>query len=298
MRRLPIALGLCLLLALSPAVSPAVAARATATPAPDLSVAFEPSQVRRLVTLPTGAQVQYYAQNDPVWSLARYEVRNGDHRRRTFGLSGCNPTALAMVIATLVPQAELTRLLDGLNEPAPVVCRGTVGDIYCEFDDEDVRIALDTPQLLHDYLPLALGRYALGFNAQGERYRLTPGGTTYRMFEPVAALYGLRVESAQGVDAAFDALDAGGLAILLCAGSTQPFSGGDGHYVVAAGYDADFLYLLDPQLVEEYPRDNRGALQQAPGEPGLLRVPRELVWRLSVTYSFCFFSQDSHTSGQ
>lgn len=270
------------------------AALAIGTP-PAPNVPFEPSALRRTITLPTGRRVQYYAQNDPIWDGARYELHNSVRNRRTFGGGGCNPTSLAMVVATLVPDQALLRLLAHTKDGADIViCAGTVGDLYCKNHDEDERIAVKSAAAFRQLLPLVFGNFALGYNEDGIKYRLKRdengggGGTTYRLFDKIAEIYGLPLSSTREEAAMYETLDAGGLVILLSAGAQQPFSEADGHYVVAAGYDDNYLYLLDPIVCEKYPQDKRHILQILPDEPGLIRVPRDKLSWLCVSYFFCF----------
>ena len=58
----------------------------------------------RTVSVPGRGEIQYYAQNDPVWAAMRYEARKSK-QARPFGQGGCGPTSMAMAIANLVPEA-------------------------------------------------------------------------------------------------------------------------------------------------------------------------------------------------
>lgn len=282
------ALGALLTLCLLP-----LSMLAEATPG-EAAIPFSPSALTRTVTLPTGRRVQYYAQNDPVWDKARYELHNRERNRRTFGGGGCNPTSLAMAVATLVPEADLPRLASHTGGEDIVLCAGTVGDLYCANHDEDVKIALKSPAAFRTLLPLAFGHFALGFNEDGVKYRLKRGenggggGTTYRLFDKIAEVYGLSLSSSREDADMYATLDAGGMVVLLSAGAQQPFTEADGHYVVVADYDDTYIYLLDPIVCETYPRDKRHILEFVEGEPGVLRVPRDMIWRLCVSYYFCF----------
>lgn len=271
-----------------------LSALAAATPG-EAALPFPPSALTRTVTLPTGRQVQYYAQNDPVWDKARYELHNRERNRRTFGGGGCNPTALAMAVATLLPQEELPRLLRHTKDGADItICAGTVGDLYCANHDEDEKITLKSAESFRALLPLAFGHFALGFNEDGVKYRLkrgengSGGGTTYRLFDKIAEIYDLPLSSSREDADLYATLDAGGMVVLLSAGAQQPFTEADGHYAVVADYDDDYIYVLDPIVCEAYPRDKRHILEFVDGEPGLLRVPRDMIWRLCVSYYFCF----------
>lgn len=264
-------------------------ALADESPAP-----FEDSTLRRMITLPgTGRQIYYYAQNDPIWSETRYELKNGKGLRRTFGGGGCNPTALAMVVAGLVDEQDLPRIAAHTKDGRPIAfCQGTISGFFCKNHEEDETLLLTEPEQYRKLLPLVFGHYACYNNEFGRRFRLSGtsggGGTTYKMFDPIAEMYGLTLTSTRELDEALTALDEGSGIVVLCGGERQPFSDASGHFVVLGDYDEEALYILDPQVVDDYPKDKRHALEFVEGEPGLLRVSREKVDRLCVSYYFIF----------
>lgn len=249
---------------------------------------FEDSQLRRVVTLPTGKQMYYYAQNDPIWDRARYELRNDEGRRRTFGGGGCNPTSLAMVLANLVEEEVLSLLTQHTYEDnAIAICPGSVTGYYCANLNQDETVTLTEPEQFKKLLPLALGNFACKNNAEHYAYR-NSGGTGYSLFYRIAEIYGLTVTAVKELDEALAALEAGGEVIILSGGASQPFTQASGHYLVLGDADEEYLYLLDPYIVEKYTEDKRQILEMIDGEPGLLRTAREKVDWLCVSYYFVF----------
>lgn len=234
----------------------------------------------------------YYAQNDPIWDSTRYELKNGEGIRRTFGGGGCNPTALAMALVNLVPEEDLPLIAQYTKDGRPIAfCPGTVSGFFCANHQKDATLILTKPEEYKRLMPLVLGNYACYNNDQGRTFRLSSqggGGTTYKMFYPIAEIYGLTLTSTRDLEEALEALHAGSQIVMLCAGSAQPFSEASGHFVVLGDSDAQAIYLLEPQIVEKYPKDKRKVLEFVEGEPGLLRVSRENVDRLCVSYYFIF----------
>lgn len=272
-----ISLILCLLL-----LAPAGAA-ADESPPP-----FEDSQLRRMVTLPTGKQMYYYAQNDPIWDRARYEVWNKEGRRRTFGGGGCNPTSLAIIVANMVEESRLSLIAEHTHEGEAIAfCPGSVTRFYCANLNRDETLELTQPEEYKKLLPLVFGHYACKNNEDFYPYR-KDGGTSHLLFTAIADIYGLKVTSMRTLEEAEDAMRTGAEVIMLSGGTAQPFSEANGHYVVLGDMDEEYLYLLDPYIVEKYTEDRKGALEQIEGEPGLLRVRREMTKWLCITYYFAF----------
>lgn len=257
---------------------------------------FEDSQLRRMVTLPTGKQMYYYAQNDPIWEKARYEVWNNDGSRRTFGGGGCNPTALAMVIAHMVAEEELPRLAQHTYEGSDVaICPGSVTRYYCANHQEDEILVLTEPEQYKKLLPLAIGNYACKNNEKRYPYR-SGSGTRYSLFYAIAEIYGLTVTATRELDEALAAIENGGEVIILSGGKSQPFSQASGHYLVLGDADEEYLYLLDPYIVEAYTADKRNILEKIEDEPGLLRMQREQLKWLCVSYYFLFMPLQADTA--
>lgn len=243
---------------------------------------FEDSTLQRLVYMPNGSgPFHYYAQNDPVWSRLVYEGPKAS-TNRPFGDGGCNPTALAMVVASLVPADRLNLL--GMNTaPGATVtmCPCSINNPSCYLSRKDpshVSYTLVTGEDFAATLPLAFGNFATGNNASQRLYRLLGssqggnGGTTMDLFEPIAAIYGLSTRNTYDMDEIYATLDRGGMVIALCSGITQIFSGGNGHYVVIASYDDDYLYVMDPFIRDKYKKDRFALIEKL--DDGILRVKR------------------------
>ena len=258
--------------------------------------AFLPAKWRRQVTMPDGSgPFQFYAQNDPVWHNTFYEI-NRASTKRLFGDGGCNPTALAIVIASLVPEEELPLLL---TQAAPKrdfsLCACSVNHYFCfgtYFDPAHARQPLETGQDLLLVLPLVLGDYAAGNNPTNTLHRIRStsdggnGGTRPTLFAPIAELYGLRTASTRSINEALAAIDRGGLVIVSCGGRGQPFSGSSGHYVVLCAYDETYLYVMDPYVREKYPNDRRRILERI--EDGVLRIDRASLNRTGFNIYITF----------
>ena len=275
----------CLLLALL-----AFGVLADESPSP-----FEDSQLRRTVTLPTGKQMYFYAQNDPIWERTRYEIWNMEGRRHTFGGGGCNPTALAMVIAQMIPEEDLPLIAQHTDNGEPIAfCPGTVTTYFCANHEEDEILTLTTPEQYKKLLPLVFGHYACKNNKEERPFR-NSGGTSYDLFDSIAAIYGLKVDTTRELDEALAALHAGSEVLFLSGGRNHPFSGGSGHYVVLADADDTYLYLLDPNIVEKYTEDRRRILKLIEGEPGLVQVEQTNEERLCVSYYFIFSRIDENS---
>ena len=246
------------------------------------SPAFEDSRLQRIVYMPNGAgPFHYYAQNDPVWNGLVYEAPNASSQR-PFGEGGCNPTALAMVVATLVPAERLNLL--GLNTARGrtyTMCTCSVNKHFCYMGRKDpshVRTTLLSGDDFATALPLAFADFATGNNANHRLHRLVGsrqggnGGTSKTLFEPIADVYGLSFRSSRQMSDVITTLDRGGMAIALCSGNSHIFGNGNGHYVVIASYDDEYLYIMDPFVRHSYPKDRRGHIELL--DEGILRIKR------------------------
>lgn len=254
----------------------------------ELPEAFQHSEYRRLVYTPNGAgPFQYYAQNDPIWFHTIYEGYGTKTAKRPFGDGGCNPTALAMVIATLLPPERLPDILT-FNNPKRkfMMCEHSVNEYFCrERIPGHGYSELTTPDDFLMVLPLVFGNYATGNNPSMKRYRVKAennGGTSSSMLEPLATAYGLDFGTTRSLEEALDAIDDGAMVIALCSGVKQPFSGTNGHYVVLASYDQDYIYVLDPFIRDVYPKDKKGVIE--PVEPGIKKIRMENVPDLLIGY--------------
>ncbi len=248
---------------------------------------YQNSALERLVYMPNGSgPFQYYAQNDPVWQKAVYESPNSD-TQRPFGDGGCNPTSLAMVVASLVPTERLNLLgMSAAEGRTFQLCSCSVNKFYCHVhrkDAEHTQVTLTSGEDFRAVLPLAIADFATGNNHQYETYRVRGkrsggnGGTSQNLFAPIAAAYGLSFQSTREIDQVLATLDRGGMAIALCSGNSQIFSGSNGHYIVICSYDAEYLYIMDPYVRDVYKKDKKGIIENI--DVGVKKVKRSNIAR-------------------
>ena len=257
----------------------------------EIPEAYTHSSLRRMVYMPNGAgPFQYYAQNDPIWQRTLYEA-NGSGSLRIFGDGGCNPTSLAIVISSLVPTKHLQLLSLQAKEGHPyALCSCSVSGTNCVVHSADPAAALSmlvTGQDFHAVLPLAFADYALGNNQDNRQYRVRSsseggnGGTSSAMFQPIADVFGLSYRSTRNLNELFESLDRGGMAIALCNGNSQIFSGANGHYIVVCSYDDEYVYILDPFIRDEYKKDRFKVIE--PVEPGVKKIRRSNLSRTGIS---------------
>ena len=252
--------------------------------------AYQRSTLQRRVYLPDGkGPFQYYAQNDPIWRKTIYEVRRPESIR-LFGDGGCNPTSLAMVVASLVPTERLNLISASTAAGRDfALCSCSVNGFNCQKHYKDRNHDVGKPKSGEDFravLPLVFGDFATGNNPEKTIYRVplsknSGGGTSSDMFLPIAELYGLRYRPTQQLTDVLMTLDRGGMAIALCSGNSQIFSGSKGHYIVIAGHDDDYIYILDPYVRDVYKKDRRNYIESL-GD-GIKRVRIENIEHTGIT---------------
>lgn len=195
------------------------------------------------VHVPGRGEMQYYAQNDPVWARMRYETR-GSNQARIFGQGGCGPTSMAMAIANLVPEESLgglaayAKMKNGFT-----FCTCSVNQYYCNHTHAQYR--LETPAEFKRYLPVAMASFATGNNIWGENSRADGGGTSTAFMKRATEAYGLYFTLTKDRDAALSALEDGAMVVASTGGASSPFTGG-GHYLTLASVYEGKVYILDP----------------------------------------------------
>ena len=243
----------------------------------------------RTVNVPGRGEVQYYAQNDPVWAAMRYEARKSK-QARPFGQGGCGPTSMAMAIANLVPEESL----GGISAYARVengytFCTCSVNQYFC--NHRHAQYKLETPAEFRRYLPLAIASFATGNNIWGETSRGDGGGTNTAFMKRVTEAYGLYFTLTKDRELALSALADGAMVIASTGGKASPFTGG-GHYLTLASVYEGSLYILDPYLKADYGKtDRRHLITQI--EPGVLRVSMEDLDEL-LLYTFYIVDRKPH----
>ena len=243
----------------------------------------------RTVSVPGRGEMQYYAQNDPVWAAMRYEARKSK-QARPFGQGGCGPTSMAMAIANLVPEESL----GGISAYARVengytFCTCSVNQYFC--NHRHAQYKLETPAEFRRYLPLAIASFATGNNIWGETSRGDGGGTNTAFMKRVTEAYGLYFTLTKDRELALSALADGAMVIASTGGKASPFTGG-GHYLTLASVYEGSLYILDPYLKADYGKtDRRHLITQI--EPGVLRVSMEDLDEL-LLYTFYIVDRKPH----
>ena len=213
--------------------------------------------------------LQVYAQNDPLWKELRYETRDSK-KKRTFGEGGNGPTAAAMVVANLVPEEELTRIRGyAANSTGFTFCPHSVNQYFC--DNKHAQYPLVMPYEYLRYLPVAIANFTTGNNIWGETARLADKAGTSMSFLPyLAGMYGLELEANERQAVAIDALRQGGMVICVTGGRQSPFTT-KSQYVVLAGADNEYLYILDPNRRTSYKATDTNRMLEVLS-PGVVRV--------------------------
>ena len=243
----------------------------------------------RTVDVPGRGEMQYYAQNDPVWAAMRYEARKSK-QARPFGQGGCGPTSMTMAIANLVPEESL----GGISAYARVengytFCTCSVNQYFC--NHRHAQYKLETPAEFRRYLPLAIASFATGNNIWGGTSRGDGGGTNTAFMKRVTEAYGLYFTLTKDRELALSALADGAMVIASTGGKASPFTGG-GHYLTLASVYEGSLYILDPYLKADYGKtDRRHLITQI--EPGVLRVSMEDLDEL-LLYTFYIVDRKPH----
>jgi len=222
----------------------------------------------KTVEIPGFGQAIYYAQNDPTWSTMIYEARRPTARRR-FGASGGGPTALAIAIANLADDEQLSRLLVcPSSEEGFTLCACSVNQYFCNKKHVQMRVA--GVENLKRYLPVVLANFATGNNLWDVQSRTHASGTDADFFPYVANACSLDYRNSREFSEMIDALQNGAVVVAGTGSSWSPFTGG-GHYVVIFSMDETYLYIVDPYLKEDYSStDHHHVLEVL--EPGLVRV--------------------------
>lgn len=224
----------------------------------------------------TLGKLQLYAQNDELWARFRYENK-GSTEKRGFGDGGAGPTAVAMAVANLVPKEELPRMTGyALATSGYTFCTCSVNQYFC--NRLHAQYQIESPEEFVKYLPLAFGSFATGNNIWKDQSRTKRGGTNLLFMEYVAGIYGLELKTTKNLDEAVRAVENGAMAV--CVASSGPFAKGS-HYVVMAGLDDEYLYVLDPYRRDSYEATDRERMLEMV-TPNAVRVRRENMNRLGL----------------
>lgn len=241
-----------------------------------------PESVSGWVHVPGKGVMRYYAQNDALWEGLTYE-RKTSAKMRPFGDGGCCPSAVAMAIRQLVPDAELGNIMLSAKEPysfcACSLNRGKCGRNHARYIPTSVRD-------FDRFLPLIFADFATGNNIYGALSRSEAKGTSTSFVHHLVNVYGLKVSITTDYDTAIQALK-DGKAVVAHSRAGAAFTN-TGHYVTLAHVDENRLYVLDPMCREEYNTTEGKRIEII--QPGLVSLTHENV-RYAGMGSFLIFSK-------
>lgn len=210
-----------------------------------------------------------YAQNDPLWNRLVFEAANSK-RRRPFGDGGCGPTAVAMALVNLIDTQDLPKLNDYASQPFGYrFCSCSVNDFWCS--GRHLSYRLSTPEQFLRYFPLAVANFATGNNVWGAQGRYDSFGTSMKYLRELCGVYSVCIQQTTRMTEALAFLkNEGTIAVACTSGYTSPFTS-TSHFVVLAGVDDAYLYVLDPYRRANYDAvDEKDYLEIL--QPGVVRV--------------------------
>jgi hypothetical protein len=213
-----------------------------------------------------------YAQNDPIWDRLVFETQTSN-RRRTFGDGGCGPTAVAMAIVNLVDKDELPKIAEYASSPYGYrFCKCSVNDYWCS--GKHLTYQLTTPDEYLRYFPLAVASFATGNNIWGVLGRADRFGSSMRYLENICSIYDISVTQTYQLEEALAFLQTDKTIAIACtSGYGSPFTK-TSHFLVLAGVDDEYLYVLDPLRRDTYENlDRKDYLEII--KPGLVRIRLE-----------------------
>lgn len=237
------------------------------------------------VNVPSVGRMMVYAQNDNLYREMRYEsARSATYR--DFEGGGCGPTAAAIAIAYLVEEEELPKLgTFAKDELGNLFCSCAVNRVICNHLHPPYQ--LKTPQEYLRYLPIAIADFAAGNNVFDlNARRVGSTGTNTRFIDVVCSdVYGLQVTPVDGLANGLEALRSQtGKGVVICAALRGSPLTNSSHYVVIAGVDDEYFYVIDPLRRDEHQyrkTDKRHILELV--SPGVVRIRVEDAGRSDLS---------------
>lgn len=225
------------------------------------------------IEVPGYGEIYQYFQNDPLWSVVRYNLYNKKRAGYTMAGAACGPTSAAIVLRELLTDEELIKLIS-FSDSGYQFCVCSTASKYCS--GMHVRYTPQTAEELTRYLPLVLASYFGGNNAKRPRYV----GMSY--FDELLGELGVPYESTRDKAVALTALENGAIIFGNTGTRESPFTA-TGHYVVIISVDNGYVYVLDPYVRDTYqPKpDKKGILEIV--QPGLVRTKVENIKKLCIS---------------
>lgn len=236
--------------------------------------AQEEQPYSRVIDIEGVGSFRYYAQNDPLWAGMTYEAE-GVESYRTMLSSGCGPTTAAMVLSRQLEQEELVRLLEHTSTPGRgfPFCACSVNEFHRDTTHESIRPT--TPESFEAYLPVILAAFAAGNNEHREKHRTDASGTALTLFPSLCEQLGLQYMPCATWEDACAAMEDGYSVVTTV---TRGVFTRTSHYLLLAGTDGKYLYILDSFMRDAYPDDTKQLLEVV--EPGLVRARLEKAEKL------------------
>lgn len=225
----------------------------------------------------TLGEMMVYAQNDRLWGDMRYESELTSKYRKFSG-GGCGPTAVAMLIANLVSMEELPQIRDfSLDGTATLFCPCSVNRVYCSHLHAPYH--LETAQDYLRYLPVVIADFAAGNNRWKINSRPPNSrGSNMRFMDALCEVYGLTKIEFENAAAVIDYLaETGNRGLVLCCAFRGSAFTTTSHYMVMAGVDDTYFYMLDPLFRDDYSAtDVYGVIEEIIA-PGVVKIRRDNV---------------------
>ena len=206
-----------------------------------------------IVNVPGRGEMRYYAQNDSLWGGLAYE-KEDTPSRRPFRDSGCSPTAVAMAVASLVEDGQLSQITKQAKRDYSL-CSCSLNKARCK--NNHARYVLTSQRDFVRFLPLIFGDFATGNNGYGSVSRNVAPGTGTGYLKDLVKVYGLKMSFVSDYSKARKYVTQKGAAVVGLAGSGGVFTN-QGHYVFLAHADKEKLYVLDPLCRTTYAGYNQG----------------------------------------
>ncbi len=229
-----------------------------------------PEEYSGIVEVPGKGPMRYYAQNDPLWGALAYE-RAETPAARPFRDGGCGPTAGAMAVANLLPEAELSRIAKAARREYSL-CPCSLNKAKCV--KRHARYVLTSQRDFVRFLPLVFGDFATGNNTAGVYSRGESQGTGTGFLYDIAKIYGISITATADYGEAVRAMLSGDTVVAHA--SRGGALTNTGHYLLLAHDDSERLYILDPLCrtdYKAYPGGNKVEIIQ----PGLIAFAHENV---------------------
>ena len=240
--------------------------------------------VSGLVDIPGRGMTRYYAQNDELWGKLIYESA-GTSSSRPFRDSGCAPSAVAMAVASLIPEGDLPLIAGAARYPYSLcICSVNYKRCICGRS----RYILTSQRDFARFLPLVFADYATGNNTGGYLSRSNQVGTATGFIQGIAACYGLTYHFTLDYDEMLSALVDQNQAVIALAGRGGVFTQ-TGHYVFIASADEKNLYILDPLCRSDYHTKNSKKLLLL--QPGLVGIRHE-DHGIAQFNNYCIFKKE------